>query len=140
MNEDNVKNIQKFLIAQLSFTPRRKMFEDQLIKKEAEKLNKFQDWDKEEEVGEENYDEGEIAEESQWKLIKRLRAFRKTHITECVHPVNRQKYVRAEKRNEEFMCSSDHTTGPPTTEELIKLIERDKKKESIKTLFNAYKF
>lgn len=74
---------------------------------------------------------------SEWKLIKHLREFRRTHARECVNPANRQKYSRALQRDEELLSRSD---GPPSTEELINLIESDKKKESIKARINACKF
>lgn len=144
MDEENVKNIQKFLVAQLNFTPRRKMFEDHLLEKESEKLRKFEILSDDDEDDEDSkfIETTEPSEQrNQWKLIKQLRDFRRTHIKECVNPLNRQKYMRAEQRDEEFLSTSSHRmSGPPSTEELINLIENDKKKESIRARFNACKF
>lgn len=144
MDEENVKNIQKFLVAQLNFTPRRKMFEDHLLEKESEKLGKFEILDDDDDDADEDSKFMETTEpceqRNQWKLIKQLRDFRRSHIKECVNPLNRQKYMRAEQRDEEFLITSHRISGPPSTEELINLIETDKKKESIRARFNACKF
>lgn len=138
MDEENVKNIQKFLIAQLSLTPRRRLFEDYLIEKETGKIKNSTDFEKVFDDGE-NF-ESESIENNQWKSIKHLREFRQNHAKECINQVNQQKFSRAVKREADILNRSNYFKRPPSTEELIMQIEHERNKESIRSRFNALNF
>jgi hypothetical protein len=113
MDEKNVKNIQKFLIAQLKFTPRRKLFEDHLIAKNKveENIENCEDIDSD-------------TKTSSWKLIRELREFRISNARDCMSQIRFKRFQRREKSDREIL------QGPPTTSELITLLENDKKRIS----------
>lgn len=136
MDEKNVEHIQKFLIAQLSLTPRRKLFEDYLLEMETGKFKKSEYFQETEDGQCENENNGK----NQWKLIKHLREFRETHASECMNQIKHRKFSRAMERDEDILNRSNYFKGPPSTEELIMLIDHDKKKESIRSRFNALNF
>lgn len=120
MDEKNVRNIQKFLIAQLKFTPRRKLLEDHLLAQNSV-----------EDENVENYDEIESGDTktSSWKLIRELRDFRMSNARECMSQMRFRRFQRLKSTEKVTAVERGNSQGqsPPTTEELIALIENDKK-------------
>ena len=88
------KEIQKCLIAQLKFTPRRQLFEEQnsiARNEEAEKT-------KIEACGSK-----ETEKSFNWSLLIELREFREKYSNECMSIVNRRRFQREREKENEFL-------------------------------------